>query len=184
MRIALWIVGEYSESIEDLDAAFTDIKTLLGPPPFYFVQNDENQPENTQNKEETAKPAPKTVTTTKVLADGTYATQSALVPTESSSSFSTSKKLQFLRNEIVNGNFVLAAIVVNTLTKIALRLAITNASAVIKNAVTAEILLIAAALIQFADLPEHHKSPISVKASREEIVQAIKILLDPKPELV
>lgn len=96
LRVSLWIVGEYCESVEDLDIAFTQLKKLLGKMPL-LEESEEEEEENNIVPEAEKKPAV-TKTNTKVLADGTYATQSAYVPQEETTSTSAAKsKIPFLR---------------------------------------------------------------------------------------
>ena len=89
LRVALWIVGEYSESVEDIDVGFTQIKELLGPIPFQFDDEEEKVEIKVDN-------APKqSAAVNRILADGTYASQSAYVPTPEISPLK--KKRTYLR---------------------------------------------------------------------------------------
>jgi len=172
MRIALWIIGSYTESVDELDVSFTKIKHLLGPMPFFSVA-EESEPSTTP---EPSQPTTKTVS--KVLADGTYATQSALVP-ENAPSKQAQSNVAYLRREILKGNFPLATNAVSALTKIALKLLQASVSEAVKNRVVAEVLYIAASCLQYASMPEHHTEPLSVDTSREEIIFLLKLLSTP-----
>jgi len=183
LRVSLWIIGEYSESVEDLDLSFTEVKKQIGRVPFYSEEVVEE--ENNIIPEAEKKPAGKTVTKTKVLADGTYATESAYVPLdEPTTSKPSNPNSTFLRDEILQGNFVLGSIVIHTLAKIVLKLRGSDVSDNVKNGVSAEVLYIAASLLQYMEMGELHNKPVAVQVSREEIVQLIKILLDPNPQVV
>lgn len=79
LRVALWIVGEYSESVEDIDVGFTQIKELLGPVPFQLeVEEEKVEVKVEHNNNAPSKPSGPA---NRILADGTYASQSAYVPT-------------------------------------------------------------------------------------------------------
>lgn len=183
LRVSLWIIGEYCESIEDLDISFTQVKKQLGPMPLYTPPNDEEQTTSTVENTNETKKVPKT-TNTKVLADGTYATQSAYVPDNNEPTSIKKSTSSFLRDNIVNGNFVLASVVIRSFVKIALKLKESQVADTIKNGVSAEVLYFAASILQFLDMKEYHKEPIAVDVSKEEIISLIKILLDPNPILI
>lgn len=102
LRVSLWIIGEYCESVEDLDIAFTQLKKQLGKLPF-LEEEEEEVEENKILPEVESKPKAATKTNTKVLADGTYATQSAYTPSEESTSTSSSlkNKIPFLRGKSI-----------------------------------------------------------------------------------
>lgn len=86
--------------------------------------------------------------------------------------------------EILKGNFVLGAIAVRSMTKIALKLKVADVADAVKNGVSAEVLYTAACMLQYMDLSDVHKEPIAVQSSREEIVQLVKIILDPNAALM
>jgi len=73
LRVAIWIIGEYSISQSEVDQAFDSIKRNIGTLPIFV-----------ENKEEDAKPAeiedtPKTITKTIILPDGSYGTETIVL---------------------------------------------------------------------------------------------------------
>lgn len=70
-RVALWLVGEYCTGADDVAQAFTTLKACLGEPPFVPAEAaDDDATSSTPSRAE-GRPL--------VLADGSYATQSAVV---------------------------------------------------------------------------------------------------------
>ena len=72
----LWILGEYAESVPEIQQTFQELRKVLGEMPILASEQrllDEANAEDEEKKEEvkteTSKP--------KVLADGTYATETA-----------------------------------------------------------------------------------------------------------
>jgi len=70
------------------------------------------------------------------------------------------------------------------MTKISLKLKSSQVPDAVKNGVSAEVLFIAASMLQYMDMSELHSEPVAVHASREEIIQLIKIILDPNDSIV
>ncbi|KNC56132.1 coatomer subunit beta [Thecamonas trahens ATCC 50062] len=78
MRGALWIIGEYAETGEDVSEAFKSIRSTLGDIPFLTDDEDEADDEGAAATEGSASaPPPKASSAPRLNADGTYATQSA-----------------------------------------------------------------------------------------------------------
>jgi len=182
IRLALWVIGEYAESLEDLDLVFTQIKKQLGRMPFFSAPTEEDEEEQPAAVSEAQKqPASKA---NKVLADGTYATQSAYVE-DSASTKQNAKKTAgpFLRSEILAGKFDVGAVAMKTLGKVALKLQASNADERIKNGVTAEVLYICACFLQYIEHSELYKDSVSSSTSHEEVVQLIRIILEPNEQL-
>lgn len=71
--MALWIIGEYAHSKEDVQNAFAVVKRNVGSLPVYPKPTDEEE-EVEEQKEEVKDAGPKVVTKTVVLADGSYGT--------------------------------------------------------------------------------------------------------------
>ena len=126
---ALWIVGEYCHSLADVEQGIGTIKQSMGELPFY-VAAEEALEAGTESKAPGASPGltavPGPITSSKrpaVLADGTYATQSAaaevtLAPTVVAGAGATAN----LRALLLTGDFFLGAVVATSLTKLVLRL--------------------------------------------------------------
>jgi len=152
---ALWIIGEYCLSLSEVESGIATIKQCLGDLPFY-----------TAAEEEEAKEAPKanqpasTVTASSrrpvVLADGTYATQSAALETAMSPPTLVQGSLASqgnLRSLLLSGDFFLGAVVACSLTKLVLRLEEVQPSKVEVNKATTQALLYMVSMIQLGQSP-------------------------------
>jgi len=166
-RAALWIIGEYSLDAEgflfffclvilkyqplyfiDIDVAFSTLKGSLGDVPFV---------EQTSEEEATTevKPTTTNVSSTRVLPDGTYATQSALVlDTKPGSSKPDPRLATSLRGMLLNGDFFLAAVIASTFCKFIFKLRSLPIKAHVKNAFSAEILLILTSILRLGKSPQ------------------------------
>lgn len=153
MRGALWIAGEYCVDFEDIGATFKEIRASLGELP--IVASEKRAQEEKANAEnaDSTKPAEKTTTspTRRVLADGTYATESAF-----SSSNVTTRNLKAtgqndrppLRNLIMSGDYFLGSVLATSLTKLILRASKCAPSVERLNALRAEAMLIMTSVIR------------------------------------
>lgn len=87
-RGALWIIGEYCQSIEEIDAAWEQIRQALGEIPILAAEQRllDAAEEEEQAKNEEIKAVPSTTAAPRrVLPDGTYATESSYTVQTSSS---------------------------------------------------------------------------------------------------
>jgi coatomer subunit beta len=78
-RGVLWIIGEYSEDVPDILSVFQEIRKVVGEIPILASEQrllDEASKEDEEEKEKEAAPATGS-SKPKVLADGTYATETA-----------------------------------------------------------------------------------------------------------
>ena len=81
-RGALWIVGEYSPDATAIQAAFQALRAVLGEIPILAAEQRLLEEAGGDEEEEKDKPSEmKTPSKPKVLADGTYATESAYTST-------------------------------------------------------------------------------------------------------
>ena len=133
-RVALWLLGEYCVSAEQVAAAFTMLKECLGELP--FVGGGEG---DTASTPVVAKAEGRPV----VLADGSYATQTALEDSGTSADPGAPK----LRTMLIGGDFFLATVVATTLTKLALR-SRQHVAAAVANQVTAHVMLLLTGMLQ------------------------------------
>ncbi|KAK4269568.1 hypothetical protein QN277_022709 [Acacia crassicarpa] len=175
---ALWIIGEYCLSLSEVESGIATIKQCLGDLPFYTPTEEgevQDTPKTTQPKSSTAvsvssrRPA--------VLADGTYATQSAALETAMSPPTLVQGSLTSignLRSLILSGDFFLGAVVACTLTKLVLRLEEVQTSKVEVNRAVIQALLIMVSMLQLGQssiLPH----PID-NDSYDRIVLCIRLL--------
>jgi coatomer subunit beta len=121
---ALWILGQYSLSPSEVESSIATIKQCLGKLPLYTVKEEGEANDSAKP----GQPVVNSVTVSSrwpvVLADGTYATQSAateIISTPSVAPGSLASTLN-LRSLILSGDFFLGAVVACTLTKLVLRL--------------------------------------------------------------
>ncbi|TVU26582.1 hypothetical protein EJB05_29136 [Eragrostis curvula] len=148
---ALWILGEYSLSLSEVESAISTIKQCLGELPFYTVSEEGESADSSKP----AQPVVNSVTVSSrrpvVLADGTYATQSAATETAVSAPAAALGSLastQNLRSLILSGDFFLASVVAYTLTKLVLRLEEVQPSKVEANKACTGALLIMVSILQ------------------------------------
>lgn len=180
---ALWIIGEYCLSLSEVESGIATIKQCLGDLPFYTVSEE-------GDGQDTSKTVPQINSTTvssrrpAILADGTYATQSAALETAMSPPTLVHGSLSStgnLRSLILSGDFFLGAVVACTLTKLILRLEEVQTSKVEVNKANTQALLIMVAMLQLGQssvLPH----PID-NDSHDRIVLCIRLLCNTGDEI-
>jgi coatomer subunit beta len=129
----LWIVGEYSLTAEQVEASLDAVKQSLGPTPFFQPPREANrggaeadEDESGENESDVGespgfKANAAAAKRPAVLADGTYATQSAAGPESVAGVGGALNQVPNLRALILGGDFFLGSVVATTLTKLALR---------------------------------------------------------------
>ncbi|XP_020225827.1 coatomer subunit beta-1 [Cajanus cajan] len=179
---ALWIIGEYCLSLSEVESGIATIKQCLGDLPFYTAAEEDGQ--------ETSKALQQVNSTTvssrrpAILADGTYATQSAALETAMSPPTLVQGSLSSignLRSLILSGDFFLGAVVACTLTKLVLRLEEVQTSKAEVNKATTQALLIIVSMLQLGQssiLPH----PID-NDSYDRIVLCIRLLCNTGDEI-
>ncbi|KAJ7568643.1 hypothetical protein O6H91_01G041900 [Diphasiastrum complanatum] len=184
---ALWVVGEYSLSLPEVEAAISTIKQSLGELPFFRVAEDgevidssfsKTTPQSTRGLASHSAPVVASSKRPAVLPDGTYATQSAaaeIAITAPSVSLASVGAAANLRAILLTGDFFLGAVVAATLTKLVLRFEEVQPSKIAVNKAVAEALLIMVSMLrlgQSSALPQ----PID-NDSVDRIILCIRILL-------
>ncbi|XP_044978546.1 coatomer subunit beta-1-like [Hordeum vulgare subsp. vulgare] len=175
---ALWILGEYSLSLVEVEGAISTIKESLGDQPFYAVSEksgsiDSSKPDHPAMDSSTLFSKRLLV----ALLNGTSARQSAatddsiVTPALTSGLFDSSYNLRFL---IMSGDFHLAAVVACTLTKLVLRLEVVQPSKIVINNASAESLLIMVSILQLGNC-SYLPHPID-SDSYDRIVFCIRLL--------
>jgi len=178
---ALWILGEYSTGFEDIQAAVASIKQSLGPIPFFSLNGPEGEVDSGPTPVYTSTTA-SVVRRPAVLADGTYATQTAVeaAPTPSPLLSSTTPNLRSL---LLGGDFFLGGVVAGTLTKLLLRLkGLGSISASALNQATAEAMLYIASMLRLGDSPAL-PCPLD-DDSRDRMMVCLQALARPEDEMV
>lgn len=157
-RGALWIIGEYCESIKEIDDAWKQIRQALGEIPLLASEQKlldateaADEDENKEDKASAAVPsggaAPR-----RILADGTYATESAY--TESSSASASrleavkAAKKPPLRSLILAGDYFLGTVLSTAITKLVLRYNTIATDVSLANARKAEAMLIMTSILR------------------------------------
>ncbi|KIM38155.1 hypothetical protein M413DRAFT_447920 [Hebeloma cylindrosporum] len=133
-RGVLWILGEYVESIADIQSAMREIRKVIGEIPILASEQRllDEAGGNADEEEEKEKPKEGGGSKPKVLADGTYATESAY----------TSTAL------ILGGDFFTGAVLAAALTKLVLRFDDISQDKVSSNTLRAEAMLMMTSIIR------------------------------------
>jgi coatomer subunit beta len=181
-RGALWIVGEYSLTGKDIETAFYYIRQALGSMPLTLTgSKDESIAESTISESEHGH-APKHER--KLLPDGTYATQTALVPEKKETTTIARDSKPSLRRLLLSGEFLLGSVLAVTLTKLVLRYRRVVAAAAAAtddestvNALIAESMLIMTSIIRVGRT-EMAKTPMD-DDSYERILTCLRVLSNP-----
>lgn len=138
-RAALWILGEYANSVQDIDAVLKLLVLTLGEGPLVEAEQRLTAGEVEETQIQTT---PQSTTTTLVTSDGTYATQSAFNTIQKSNQ----EQRPPLRQYLMDGDFFIGAALASTLTKLALRYGqLTNPKE--SNRFDAEVMLIMSGII-------------------------------------
>lgn len=172
---ALWIIGEYCQSLSEVESGIATIKQCLGELPFFSV-SEEGEETDTSKKVQQVNSITVSSRRPAILADGTYATQSAA----SETAFSPPTLVQGtltsgnLRSLLLTGDFFLGAVVACTLTKLILRLEEVQSSQVEVNKASTQALLIMVSMLQLgqSSVLSH---PID-NDSHDRIVLCIRLL--------
>jgi len=183
-RGSLWIVGEYSLEQNDIREAWKRIRASLGEIPIVASearlleeQPDGEVPLNDQVNGH-AKPSAPTGSR-KVLADGTYATESALTSQASAKAKLDAVKAAQkppLRQLILDGDYYLATVLSSTLTKLVMRHSEISNDAARTNALRAEAMLIMISIIR-AGQSQFVKAPID-EDSVDRIMSCVRSLAE------
>ncbi|NWX76039.1 COPB protein, partial [Alca torda] len=162
-RGALWILGEYCSTKEDIQSVMTEVRRSLGEIPIVESEIKKETGELKPEEEVSVGPAQKLVTEM-----GTYATQSAL------SSSRPAKKEEDrppLRGFLLDGDFFVAASLATTLTKIALRYVSLVQEKKKQNSFIAEAMLLMATILHLG------KSSLPKKPITDDDVDRISLCL-------
>ncbi|XP_043691929.1 coatomer subunit beta-1-like [Telopea speciosissima] len=147
---ALWIIGEYCLSLSEVESGIATINQCLGDLPFYTV-TEEGEASDASKRPQQVNSITVSSKRPAILADGTYATQSAASETALSTPTLVQGTLASpgnLRSLILTGDFFLGAVVSCTLTKLILRLEEVQPSKVEVNKASTQALLIMVSLLQ------------------------------------
>lgn len=183
-RGALWIVGEYSLEANDIREAWKRIRASLGEIPILAseqrlldnVSDDkEKEPESPQVNGQSKAPTG----SRRVLADGTYATESALTSQSAvAARLEAVKAAQKppLRQLILDGDYYLASVLSSTLTKLVMRHSEISSDAARTNALRAEAMLIMISIVRVGQ-SQFVKAPID-EDSVDRIMSCVRSLAE------
>ncbi|KAM4102210.1 hypothetical protein ACB094_05G206800 [Castanea mollissima] len=181
---ALWIIGEYCLSLSEVEKGITAIKQCLGELPFFTVTEEGEVQDQGAKKVQQVNSTTVSSRRPAILADGTYATQSAALETAMSPPTFVQGLLSStgnLRSLILSGDFFLGAVVACTLTKLVLRLEEVQPSKVEVNKASTQALLYMVSMLQLGEssvLPQ----PID-NDSRDRIVLCMRLLCNTGDEV-
>lgn len=181
---ALWIIGEYCLSLSEVETGITSIKQCLGELPFFTVTEEGEVQDQGAKKVQQVNSTTVSSRRPAILADGTYATQSAALETAMSPPTFVQGSLSStgnLRSLILSGDFFLGAVVACTLTKLVLRLEEVQPSKVEVNKASTQALLYMVSMLQLGEssvLPQ----PID-NDSRDRIVLCMRLLCNTGDEV-
>lgn len=185
-RGALWIVGEYSLEAHDIRDAWKRIRASLGEIPILAseqrlldeVADGHEPPKDDQiNGNGHSKAAP--TGSRRVLADGTYATESALTSTSAAAAKLEAVKAAQkppLRQLILDGDYYLASVLSSTLTKLVMRHSEISKDVARTNALRAEAMLIMISIIRVGQ-SQFVKAPID-EDSVDRIMSCVRSLAE------
>ncbi|MCJ1475631.1 coatomer subunit beta [Lambiella insularis] len=183
-RGALWIVGEYSLEANDIREAWKRIRASLGEIPIVASEQrllEEDPEDHLESKEQVnghAKPSAPTGSR-KVLADGTYATESAITSESSAKAKLEAVKAAQkppLRQLILDGDYYLASVLSSTLTKLVMRHSEISDETSRTNALRAEAMLIMISIIRVGQ-SQFVKAPID-EDSIDRIMSCVRSLAE------
>jgi len=171
LHAGLWILGEYCGTEDQIRSMVDAVLESIGDLPIVDTEIRES------TKDDTDAATPTVVTTSRVTADGTYATQSAL----STVTNHNDDKPQ-LRTFLLDGEFFLGAALATALTKLSLRYHQVCPDAQARNKLTAQSMLILASIMHLGKsaLP---KKPIS-DDDVDWLSLCVRVLNDRSPVLV
>ncbi|KAG6485206.1 hypothetical protein ZIOFF_053739 [Zingiber officinale] len=128
---AVWIIGEYCLSLSEVENGIEVIKQNLGDLPFYSAAEEVETADASKKPQQINSSATMSSKRPVVLADGTYATQSATSETALSAPPvlpGSSGSPGNLRSLILSGDFFVGAVISCTLAKLVLRLVVVHPS--------------------------------------------------------
>lgn len=179
-RGALWIVGEYSESIEDVLEAFRQIRKVVGEVPILAAEErllEQAESADGENESRRQKDEAASKVVSRVRADGTYATETAFSSEANASAHLEAVKMASkppLRSLILLGDFYTATVLASTLTKIVLRFSELSSELEKKNAMRAEAMLIMTSVVRVGQ-SKFAQAPID-EDSVERIMTCVQTL--------
>lgn len=183
-RGSLWVIGEYSLQENDIKEAWKRIRASLGEIPILASEQrllDEQANEDAESKEQVNGNSnkPTTSSSRKVLADGTYATETALTSDSAAKARLEAVKAAQkppLRQLILDGDYYLSTVLSSTLTKLVMRHSEISSDQARTNALRAEAMLIMISIIRVGQ-SQFVKAPID-EDSVDRIMSCVRALAE------
>lgn len=183
-RGSLWVIGEYSLQENDIKEAWKRIRASLGEIPILASEQrllDEQSRDEEEPKDQVNGHAAKSATTgsRKVLADGTYATETALTSDSAAKARLEAVKAAQkppLRQLILDGDYYLGTVLSSTLTKLVMRHSEISSDQARTNALRAEAMLIMISIIRVGQ-SHFVKAPID-EDSVDRIMSCVRALAE------
>lgn len=161
-RAALWILGEYATTREDIEAFMSRIRAALGELPLLETENKRQAGEKSEDGTTPTAPAQL------VTSDGTYATQSAF---SAASTSNKEEKRPALVQYMMDGDFFIGASLATTLAKLALRYKGLENDVQKSNRMQAESMLIMTSVLQLG------RSGLPTKAMTHDDAERLSLCL-------
>ncbi|XP_003746781.1 coatomer subunit beta [Galendromus occidentalis] len=176
-RSALWLLGEYCASPDQIVAFMKCVRNSLGELPIVESETAElnKDAEDAANDDENrVNGSTEAVVTTRVTADGTYATQTAM--TSEKKVDSNEKKRPPLRQYLYEGDFFIGAALASDLVKVTLRYVKLVNDPHLQHGFIAGVMLVLTTILNYgqSDLPEKQISEDDSK----KISMCLKLLLE------
>ncbi|KAL2164737.1 hypothetical protein VTH06DRAFT_32 [Thermothelomyces fergusii] len=183
-RGILWIIGEYSLDEKDIREAWKGIRASLGEIPILaseqrLLDNMDSEEENKGEEQVNGHSKPNPSGSRKVLADGTYATETALTSQSAAAARLEAVKASSkppLRQLILDGDYYLATVLAATLTKLVMRHSEISSDEARTNALRAEAMLIMISIIRVGQ-SQFVKAPID-EDSVDRIMSCVRSLAE------
>lgn len=171
-RGALWIVGEYCATADEVADAFVKVRAVLGEVPILAAEQRALDESGAAGEDEGGASGSKPKGATKILADGTYVTETAYSAAPATGLGTAAGGKPPLRALLLGGDFYTAAVLAATLSKLVLRHRALGGPG--HNALRAEAMLIMTSVVRLGQ-STFASAPIDEDAS-ERIVQCIQTL--------
>ncbi|GLI63658.1 hypothetical protein VaNZ11_006695 [Volvox africanus] len=174
---ALWIMGEYCATTAEVLAALSTLKEALGTVPF-LTDATEREEAATASSNAIATPPVTSSKRPAVLADGTYATQSAVAEVSSAGGATASGNAAGpnLRSLLLGGDFFLGGVIAGTFVKLLLRLSVLkDVPASQLNTLYAEAMQYVVAALRLGESAGSTPTPLDAD-SRDRMLLCLRVL--------
>ncbi|KAJ3044511.1 coatomer subunit beta [Rhizophlyctis rosea] len=184
-RGALWIIGEYALDAAAIEEAFRKIRSALGEIPILASEQQSSEEPKKEDEPKVEAAPGKPTPARRVLADGTYATESAFSqksPTSATADSALTAHKPPLRALILNGDYFVGSVLASCLTKLVLRYGELQEDRAQVNTLRSEAMLIMTSIIRVGK-SEVPSSPID-EDSHDRIMTCLRVLSSVPDETV